>query len=494
MDHADYDLCVIGGGINGVGIARDAAGRGLSVLLVEAADLGGATSSASTKLIHGGLRYLEYFEFDLVRHALREREVLLRLAPHIIWPMDFVLPHTPEQRPAWMIRLGLFLYDHLARRRVLKGSKMLRLAGGVLKSEFDVAFQYSDCWADDARLVVLNAMDAAEKGAEILTHTRCTGLREVDGAWRVSLDGRADISARMVVNAAGPWVSEFLHEAGVVDHAAPIARLVKGSHIITKRLYEGDEAYILQQNDGRICFVIPYEGGYTLIGTTEEEYGGDPRDARISDVEIEYLIAAYNAAFAAPIERRDVLWSYSGVRPLFDDGKDATGSATGASRDYKLHRHDGFAAPLMSVFGGKLTTYRVLAEDVMNRLLHLGNDYAAPWTADAALPGGDIPEVDFDAFLMQQIAKYGWMHEGLVRRYARAYGTRMDVFLAGAASVKDLGQYFGDDVYQAEIDYMLQYEFARDAEDIFWRRSKLGLHVGEAVIAKVEDYLDAIGD
>lgn len=497
MTKAHYDLCVIGGGINGAGIARDAAGRGLKVLLVEAQDLGGGTSSKSTKLIHGGLRYLEYFQFGMVRHALQEREALLRLAPHIIWPMDFVLPHNDAQRPAWLIRVGLFLYDHLAKRQYLKGSKMLRFDGGarsVLKKHYEVGFQYSDCWVEDARLVVLNAMAAAEKGAEILTHTECVGLHEERGVWHVALEGGRDVTAARVVNAAGPWVSKMLHESGLkADVATPAARLVKGSHIITKRLYDGDEAYILQQSDKRICFVIPYEGEYTLIGTTEEDYEGDPRDAGLSDAELKYLIKAYNGAFKKQIKRDDVIWSYSGVRPLFTEGG-REGDATSASRDYKLHLHREFDAPLLSVFGGKLTTYRVLAQDAVNRLLHLDNAYAPPWTANEVLPGGDIKDANFEAFLVQQKSRYDFLVESLVVRYARGYGTRMDVFLKGAKSVKDLGQFFGDDVYQAEIDYLVQHEFVRDAEDIFWRRTKLGLHVSDKTIKKVEAYLNAIGD
>lgn len=499
MNKADYDLCVIGGGINGAGIARDAAGRGLSVLLVEAKDLAAATSSSSTKLIHGGLRYLEYFEFSMVREALKEREVLLSIAPHLIRPMDFVLPHMEGQRPFWMIRLGLFLYDHLARRRVLKGSKALdfrvHAAGACLEGIYERGFQYSDCWADDARLVVLNAVDAARRGAEVLTHTPCTALEPDGRFWDVHLFDEntkqaKTVRASMVVNAAGPWVSDMLQRSGIGqdDDNLPKTRLVKGSHIITERLFDGDQSYILQQSDGRICFAIPYEDNYTLIGTTEEDYNDDPYQAGLSDDEMTYLVAAYNGYFSRKISKDDVLWSYSGVRPLFDDG-DA--DATSVTRDYKLYMHPGCDAPLLSIFGGKLTTYRVLAEDVLETLLHLDNRYAPRWTADEPLPGGGMRDGDFDAFLAQQFERYDWMPIGLVERYARSYGTCMDKFLRGAKGVKDLGKHFGDNVYEAEVVYLLQHEFAQSLEDILWRRTKLGLHVDNKTIKNIAAFLES---
>ena len=500
MSKVDYDLCVIGGGVNGAGVARDAAGRGLSVLLLEAKDLAQATSSASTKLIHGGLRYLEFFEFNLVRSALKERERLLKIAPHIIWPMEFVLPHSPEQRPFWIIRLGLFLYDHLARREMLAGSKGISFEGSAysdgLSDRYQKGFLYSDCWVDDSRLVALNAVDAAEHGATILTRTKCTKLVPHKTHWAVSYKSGADkektIKAGMVVNAAGPWVSEVIqnNDLSQVDAKMPNIRLVKGSHIILPRMHEGEHAFIMQQDDGRIVFVIPYEHKYTLIGTTEEDYHGDPYDPRLSDEEMKYLCDAYSTHCAGEISAKDVLWSYSGVRPLFAEGPDdAEMENRKVSRDYKLYEHADCDAPMISVFGGKLTTYRALSEKVMERLLHLDNRYAPRWTADKPLPGGDIPNGDFDAFLQRKMRKFSWLPAALVQRYARAYGTRMERFLEGAQSVADLGKHYGDDVYEAEIVYMIAYEFAREAEDVFWRRSKLGLHVSEDTIKAVEKAL-----
>jgi len=502
MTGIDYDLCVIGGGINGAGIARDAAGRGLKVLLLEAGDLGGATSSASTKLIHGGLRYLEYYEFKLVRESLKERELLLSLAPHVIWPMEFILPHTPEQRPAWMIRAGLFLYDHLAKREKLNGSGSLSLLddvrGDVIRDDYKRAFSYADCWADDSRLVALNAMSAAQKGATILTRHKCIKLKHDDDCWIVDYKENSSkaqvetIKASMVINAAGPWVRELLDGSKISQDEIrlPNIRLVKGSHIIVKRQYEGEQAYILQQPDNRITFAIPYEGEYTLIGTTEEEFEGDPKDAMISNEEMAYLVEAYNLFFDKPISQDDVIWTYSGVRPLYDEGE---ADATSATRDYKLHMHLGYSAPLISVFGGKLTTYRKLAEAAVDKILYLGGRNAAPWTAlknpGDELPGGDIPDADFDAFLVQQGQRYKWLPKALLYRYARSYGTCMDVFMQGARGLKDLGEDFGSHVYEAEILYLLRYEYAKTAEDVLWRRSKLGLHVADGVVKKVDSYI-----
>lgn len=496
MKETDYDLCVIGGGINGAGVARDAAGRGLSVLLVEARDLGGATSSASTKLIHGGLRYLEFFEFRLVRDSLRERERLLSIAPHLIRPMDFVLPHSPEQRPFWMIRLGLFLYDHLARRSILKSSRSLNLHGNALgvplKDRFGRGFSYADCWTDDSRLVVLNAVDAADKGAVVMPHTRCTKITPHRDYWELSIkpEGKKaeTVSASMVVNAAGPWVRQVLEESDLISTIKPVpkVRLVKGSHIIIKRAYEGEQAYILQQDDGRIVFAIPYEGDYTLIGTTEEAFGGDLYDPRLSDAEMAYLIKAYNVYFEKEIKASDVIWAYSGVRPLFDDGHE---DARTVSRDFVLYEHLESRAPMISVFGGKLTTYRILSEQVVQRLLHLDHRYSNPWTDEAPLPGGDIDAGDFAAFAEQQSQVYAWLPGALLLRYARAYGTRMDRFLEGAKSTGDLGAHYGDDVYEAEIVYLIKYEWARTAEDILWRRTKLGVHVSDETVATLEKAL-----
>lgn len=481
----DYDLLVIGGGINGTGIARDAAGRGLKVLLVEQNDLASGTSSASTKLIHGGLRYLEYGEFRMVREALKERETLLKIAPHIIWPMDFVLPHAPEMRPAWMIRAGLFLYDHLAKRRILKGSKTLNLRthfyGQPLRDPPAKGFQYADCWADDARLVVLNAMDAHERGADIKTDTSCIELKQDNGGWNASLRNNQDdtvynVRAKAVINASGPWVEAVLKTAGTdhSDHAAPKVRLVKGSHIIVKKAFEGAQAYILQQPDRRIIFAIPYENDFTLIGTTEESFTGDPTQVRISDTEKTYLREAFNRAFKTQLSDRDIVQTYSGIRPLFEDGN---ASATSASRDYKLHHNKEFLSPMISVYGGKLTTYRVVSEEAVTQILKLmGRDPAPPWTHSAPLPGGDFD--NFEEFLAQQKSRYTWLPENLVHRYARSYGTRMDVFLEGKTSLQDIGKDHGAGLYDAEVDYLKTYEWARSPEDILWRRTKLKLHGG----------------
>lgn len=498
MTSIDYDLCVIGGGINGAGIARDAAGRGLKVLLLEAEDIGGATSSSSTKLIHGGLRYLEYYEFKLVRESLKERETLLSIAPHVIWPMEFVLPHTPSQRPAWMIKAGLFLYDHLAKRRTLQGSSSVNFVsdkrGEPILRDYTKGFSYADCWADDSRLVALNVMDAAQKGATILTRTKCVGLVCDNDQWVVRYQDNytseeSVIQASMVINAAGPWVRQLIDQSGIdaQDKSVPNIRLVKGSHIIVNRQYEGEHAYLLQQPDNRIIFAIPYEHNYTLIGTTEEEYAGDPRDASISSEETEYLVDAYNLFFEKAISKDDVLWTYSGVRPLFDDGDED--SATKATRDYRLHVHSDYAAPMVSVFGGKLTTYRKLAEQAVHKVLHLNGRHSDAWTSTKALPGGDIADGDFDAFLLAQGQRYKWLPKGLLHRYARSYGTRMDVFLQGARSLKDLGDELGAHLYEAEVLYLLRYEFAKTAEDVLWRRSKLGLHVADNVHDKVERFI-----
>ncbi len=495
---ADYDICVIGGGINGAGIARDAAGRGLKVLLVEAADLASATSSASTKLIHGGLRYLEYYEFHLVRASLKERERLLNIAPHVIRPMRFVLPHDKAQRPARLIRLGLFFYDNLAKRKRLMGSRGVALRGSPLgrplEHHYKKGFIYTDCRVDDSRLVVLNAMSAAQKGADILTHTKCENLNQSGKVWTVDLHDlvsgeRWVVSAKTVVNAAGPWVRSVLDEAGLTSPETPNIRLVKGSHIIINQAYEGEHAYVLQQPDKRIVFVMPYEGKYTLIGTTEEAFNDDPYEARISKKETEYLCAAYNRSFKKDIRQSDVLWAYSGVRPLFDDGED---SATSVTRDYVLHEYSDEGPLLLSVFGGKLTTYRVLSEQVVDRVLEGQADDIGPWTASENLPGGGILNGDFDRFILFQKSKYFWLDEGVLYRYARSYGLLMDRFLKGTKSYEDLGEHYGDGVYEVEIHYLVRDEWARTAEDILYRRSKLGLHVSGETVQNLEKALSEI--
>lgn len=497
-----YDLLIIGGGINGAGIARDAAGRGMSVLLVEAQDLAGATSSNSTKLIHGGLRYLEYFEFRLVREALKEREVLLGLAPHIIQPLDFCLPHAHTIRPSWMIRAGLALYDRLGKREKLPASEAINLSthpyGQRLQMQYKKGFRYADCRVDDARLVVLNALDAAELGAHILTRTACTGLRVEQGCWQAELRSTetgetVTQSASMVVNAAGPWVHSVLFGNSLArDGVTPAIRLVKGSHIIVPRLFDGKQAYMLQQPDKRIVFAIPYEHKFTLIGTTDVEYNGDPGKPHIDDAEKVYLCEAVSRYFNTKVTPESIAHAYSGVRALLDDGHE---KARAVTRDYHLEFDESFGAPLLSVFGGKLTTYRRLAEEAVGRLVPhwpRANENPASlagWTDTVPLPGGDILYGDFDGFVKDQQEKYDWMPSAMIERYARAYGTRMDRFLDGATGMDSLGCHLGDDVYQAEIDYLREREWAVTAEDVLWRRSKLGLHISKATQSNIELFM-----
>jgi len=492
-----FDLLVIGGGINGVGIARDAAGRGLRVLLCEQNDLGGATSSASTKLIHGGLRYLEYYEFKLVREALQEREVLLRAAPHIIWPLRFVLPHDAGQRPAWMIRLGLFLYDHLGGRELLPSSRGLDLrrdpAGEALKPGFRKAFEYSDCWVDDARLVVLNARDLAARGGTVATRTRCTGARRVAEGWEVRLQGaggaESTVFARALVNAAGPWVSDVL--AGVVGFNRTAAvRLIKGSHIVVPRIQGHDRAYIFQNPDRRIVFAIPYEQRFTLIGTTDVPFEGDPAGVSITAEETAYLCGAVNRYLRSELGPADVVWSYAGVRPLFDDRR---ASASAVTRDYvfDLDAGTGKQAPLLSVFGGKITTYRKLAEHAMERLLPLLGSAAPPWTRGAALPGGDFPVEAFDAVVAEIGGAFPFLSAEHARRLVRAYGTGARELLGDARREADLGRRFGADLTEREVDWLVTREWAREAADVAWRRSKLGLRLSAAEIAALDDFMAA---
>src|ERR1700730_15263323 len=493
----NVDLLIIGGGVNGAGIARDAAGRGLAVMLCEQGDLAGATSSASSKLIHGGLRYLEYYHFRFVREALLEREVLLAIAPHIVWPASFILPHDKGLRPALVIEAGLFLYDWLARRNLLGRSRRLDLRtakeGAPLKDHLTTGFAYSDCRVDDARLVVLNAVDARERGAFIRTGTRCVSAQREQGMRHATLlDMRAAattiVTASARVNAAGPWAAEVL--SGLIGHeAGKRLRLVKGSHIVVPRIYEGDQSYVLQNEDRRVVFVMPYEMDYSLIGTTEIRFEGDPSKARISEEEVSYLCAAVSRYFREPLSPRDAVESFSGVRPLYDDGAK---NASAATRDYvlDLDAPEG-SAPLLSVFGGKITTYRRLAEDAIERLVpQLKPPRAERWTATAPLPGGDMEDGDFDRFLRTLRGKYPWLDAANVARLARAYGTRGEAVLGDARSADDLGVEFGAGLFQAEIDYLTGQEFALTAEDILWRRSKRGLHLSPVERARVSAYLD----
>lgn len=491
--HPDfYDLAVIGGGINGVGIAADAAGRGLKVYLCEQHDLASHTSSASSKLIHGGLRYLEHREFRLVREALAEREVLLAKAPHIVRPLRFILPHRPHLRPAWMLRFGLFCYDHLGRRRSLPGSRSLKLDGdSPLQADITRAFEYSDCRVDDARLVVLNAMAARERGARIETRTRCLSAQLHDGVWQLELqraDGsRHSVRSRALVNACGPWVADFLRD-GLQRQPRHGVRLVQGSHVVVSRLYAGEQAYILQNEDRRIVFVIPWLEHFSLIGTTDRDYRGDPAEARIAEEEIDYLLAVVNQHFRTPVQRADILHSFSGVRPLLDDESSDPSAVT---RDYFLELHGGAdQAPLLSVFGGKLTTYRRLAEAALELLKPWFPGLGPRWTASTPLPGGEGLEdpLRLAAQLREQAP---WLPAELARRWALGYGSRSWRLLEGAKGVEDLGEHFGAGLYAREVDYLRREEWALSAEDILWRRSKLGLRLGRAEQARLAAHLDA---
>jgi D-erythritol 1-phosphate dehydrogenase len=490
-DTATIDLLVIGGGINGAGIARDAAGRGLSVVLCEKDDLAQGTSSRSGKLIHGGLRYLEYYEFRLVRDALIEREVLLNAAPHIVWPMRFVLPHSPEQRPAWLVRLGLFMYDHLGGRKKLPGCRTLDLSrdpeGKAIKPEFHKAFEYSDCWVDDARLVVLNALDAQERGATIYTRTAATSARRRDGAWDVELksqDGTVrKLRAKAIANAAGPWVENVI--TGVTgSNSARKVRLVKGSHIIVEKFWDGPQAYLFQNHDKRVIFVNPYEGNMALIGTTDIPFEDAAEKVAITSDEIDYLLAAVNRYSRKQLVRTDVLHSYSGVRPLYDDNADNPSAVT---RDYVFDVEG--EPPLLSVFGGKITTYRKLADHALQKLKPFFPRMKEEWTATASLPGGDMPGADFDGYLAGFKSMHGWLPADLARHYCRLYGTRVETLLDGADSLADLGQHFGNHLYAAEVNYLRQHEWAMTAEDILTRRTKLGLRLAEPGLRKLNEYL-----
>jgi glycerol-3-phosphate dehydrogenase len=513
MGDAPLDLFIIGGGINGCGIARDAAGRGLSVGLAEMGDLGGATSSSSTKLFHGGLRYLEFFEFKLVRHALEERETLLKAMPHISWPMRFVLPladdmrfdgTTPTsriltrvmpwmrgRRPDWLIRLGLFLYDNLGGRKILPATKTVRLPGTAegapLKDRFVKAYEYSDCWVEDARLVVLNARDAEARGARILPRSKVIRADRAGDLWRVTLerDGAQEVvEARALVNAAGPWVADVVR--GVIrQNSSESVRLVRGSHIVVPRVAAHDKCYFFQGADGRIIFAIPYETDFTLIGTTDQEHHGDARSAVCTPEERDYLLNFANQYFKTPLSAEDVVWTYSGVRPLYDDGAK---SATAATRDYVLSL-DETGAPVLSVFGGKITTYRKLAEDAWDKLAPHFPGRKGHWTAGVPLPGGDFPVDGVAALVADLRAAHPFLSERWALRLVRAYGTEAALILKGAAQAEDLGRDFGATLSEAELRWLMRHEYARTAEDVVWRRSKLGLRLTPEQIAAIDAYM-----
>jgi glycerol-3-phosphate dehydrogenase len=478
------DLLVIGGGINGAGIARDAAGRGLSVVLAEKADLAHATSSASSKLIHGGLRYLEHFEFRLVAEALAEREIMLRIAGHLTWPTRFVAPHVPELRPRWMIRIGLFLYDHLARRSLLPASQAVRLDrppySSGLRPELKYGFVYSDCRVDDARLVVVNALDAANRGARILVGTACVSARRTGGAWQAELSSGEAVQARAVVNAAGPWVKEVLNQ-NLGEATRDAVRLVKGSHIVLPRLYEGEHAFILQNDDRRVVFMIPFEDRFTLVGTTDIDYDGDPAAPAASEAEVDYLCRAAGRYLARMPAPKDVLWRYAGVRPLYDDGSQDPSAIT---RDYTLRVDDAQgAAPVLSVFGGKITTYRCLAESAMDKLAPYFPGMKPAWTARARLPGSDF--ADREVAKRELLQRYPQLPPNVLQGVFRRHGTLAAQVLGDGR----LGEYFGAGLTERELDYLTKHEWARTAEDVLWRRTKCGLRMTEAQRARVAQVL-----
>lgn len=485
-----YDLAVIGAGVNGAGIAMDAAGRGLSTVLIEMDDLGAATSSNSSKLIHGGLRYLEHYEFRLVKQALAERESLLRNSPHIMWPLRFVLPHRPHLRPAWMIRIGLFLYDNLAKRETLRASEGVRFdTNSDLKPEITRGFKYSDGWVDDARLVVNCALAAQQRGAEILPRTKVVSARRIDGVWQIELADQITsehrwIKSRALVNAAGPWVSKLFNEA-LEQRAPKEIRMVKGSHMVVPKIYDHEDAYILQNEDNRIVFVIPYEDDYSLIGTTDVDYTGDPKKATISDEEVDYLLGVVNSHFKKQLTPADMVWSYSGVRPLMDD---EGGSAQKASRDYTFEVDaPAGEAPLLSVFGGKITTYRKLAEAATNAICKHFPEAGAPWTKTATMPGGDFS--DHQSLNREFQSRYPWLPQDVRKRYARTYGTLTHTLLDGISSPEEMGEHFGATLYACEVDYLIKNEWATTAEDVLWRRTKQGLRLGEEQQQQLESYI-----
>ncbi|MBU6457580.1 MAG: glycerol-3-phosphate dehydrogenase [Bradyrhizobium sp.] len=494
-----FDLAIIGGGVNGCGIARDAAGRGNSVFLCEMNDLASGTSSFSTKLVHGGLRYLEYYEFHLVREALIEREILWRIAPHIIRPLRFVLPHHAGLRPAWLLRLGLFLYDHIGGRHLLPPTRSVDLTRDavgkpLVPHRYTRGFEYSDCFVDDARLVVLTARDAADRGADIRTRTRAVEIRQADGVWHITVENiasreRSIITARVLVNAGGPWVGDVLALGTGVNAKAKV-RLVQGSHIVVRKLYDHDRAYMFQNSDGRIVFVIPYQDDFTLIGTTDRDYHGDPAKVVATSEEIEYLCASVSEYLAKPVRPADVVWTYAGVRPLYDDG---ASEAKAATREYVFELDTPGGTPLLSIYGGKITTHRRLAEEALERLASYLKDTRAHggWTAKSPLPGGDLDVSAIAALTGELVRRYPFLTPAHASRLAHAYGTRASKVLGGAKSMADLGRDFGATLTESEVKYLMAFEWARTAEDVVWRRSKLGLRLSAAEIAAIDYWIAA---
>ena len=512
------DLFIIGGGINGCGIARDAAGRGLSVALAEMNDLASATSSASTKLFHGGLRYLEYFEFRLVREALIERETLLRAMPHISWPMRFVLPYHPDmrfdsetptsrllgtvmpwmkgRRPSWLIRLGLFMYDHLGGRKILPGTTSLNLRtapeGAPLQARFETAYEYSDCWVEDSRLVVLNARDAEARGARIMVRTKVLSAERAEGVWRITVQDcdsgeTREMRARMLINAGGPWVGDIIRTK-IRSNSREGVRLVRGSHIVVPRLYDHDKCYFFQGEDGRIIFAIPYEQDFTLIGTTDQDHPDPSEPPVCTEAEQDYLCAFASKYFKDPVTRDQIVWTYSGVRPLYDDGAQ---SATAATRDYTLKVDAEGGAPVLNIFGGKITTYRRLAESAMDKVAEHFPDLPGPWTAGVALPGGDFPVDGVQGLMDGLLADYAFLTQGWARRLVRAYGTEARLILGDANSAADLGEDFGATLTEREVVWLMDKEYARTAEDVIWRRNKLGLRLSADQVARLDAWMQA---
>ncbi|APG63454.1 glycerol-3-phosphate dehydrogenase [Sphingorhabdus lutea] len=494
MNEKIYDIAIIGGGINGTGIARDAAGRGANILLLEKGDLASGTSSASTKLIHGGLRYLEHYEFALVREALSERERLWAIAPHIIHPMRFILPYRKGLRPAWLLRLGLFIYDHLGGRKKLPATQSVNLhkhpAGQAIDDMFVKGFEYSDCWVDDARLVVLNARDAANNGADIMPHHNVAKLERDGKFWRITANenGKEHIfCAKSIINAAGPSVANLHKLSG--EHSNLGIRLVRGSHIIVPKIFDHDYAYFFQNPDGRIFFAIPYEDDFTLIGTTDQDHEGTLDEIKASDEEIAYMCTSASDYFKIPVRQEDVIWTYSGVRPLIDDG---SGRPESATRGYSFECDGGGDnAPILSIFGGKITSYRHLAEEALDRMAaHLPRMKTGKWTSTKPLPGGNFPTDGRAALVQNWAAAHPWAQQSWLKRWARSYGTLAENWLSNAVSQSDLGQDFGHGLYAAEVDYLIDQEWARHSDDILWRRTKLGLRLTPEQVKNLQNYVE----